>query len=58
MAMNKDELLEAIGNLSHEQLKLVSEYVEKVNKKTVLNEEAMDFILENYDETFKDLVNR
>lgn len=58
MSVNKEELFQKIDNLSNEQLQVVSDYVEKLSKKKGLNMEAFNYVIENYSETLKDLVDR
>ena len=58
MSMSKEELLHAIENLPVDQLKLVSDYVEKVSEEVGLDMAAFNYVIDNYSDTLKGLVER
>lgn len=59
MSMNKNELLNAINNLPLDQLRRVSELVGKMREsESKLDENALSYVFENFDETLEGLVER
>ncbi|MDP1471788.1 hypothetical protein Q8G32_28525 [Priestia megaterium] len=61
MAISKDELYNLINQLPENKLKLVKDYVEKlVDKKEekVTFDDAFQYALNNYDDTFRNLKDR
>lgn len=59
MSVNKNELFEMINNLTEQEIVNVAEYVKNIQKKEeVLNDEAFNYVIDNFDQTIKGLVNR
>ena len=59
MSVNKNELFEMINNLTEQEIVNVTEYVRNIQKKEeVLNDEAFNYVIDNFDQTIKGLVNR
>lgn len=58
MSVNKNELFEMINKLTEQEIVNVAEYVKSFQKGETLNEDAFNYVLNNYDQTIKGLVNR
>lgn len=62
MALSREDLDKLIKELPEEKYKLLSEYAERLYKeskeKSVLDERAMKYLFDNYDDTLKGLVQR